>query len=70
MVLHGLGGGSVLPLPVPGPEQGKNLLTVALRGRPASRQDPIRIQGVELLIDYRDWPVGQTRKPKAEILIS
>ncbi len=36
------------------PNQGLNLLAVTLRGRPASRQDPIRIQGVELLIDYRD----------------
>ena len=36
------------------PEQGDNLLAVTLRSRPASRQDPIRIQGVELLIDYRD----------------
>ena len=36
------------------PEQGGNLLAVTLRSRPASRQDPIRIQGVELLIDYRD----------------
>ncbi len=36
------------------PEQGGNRLAVTLRSRPASRQDPIRIQGVELLIDYRD----------------
>ncbi len=36
------------------PKQGKNLLSLNLRNRPASRQDPIRIQGVELLIDYRE----------------
>ncbi len=36
------------------PERGKNLLAVTLRGRPAARKDPIRIQGVELLIDYSD----------------
>jgi hypothetical protein len=36
------------------PEQGKNLLALYLRNRPASRQDRIRVQGVELFIDYRD----------------
>ena len=36
------------------PKQGKNLLSLNLRNRSASRQAPIRIQGVELLIDYRD----------------
>ena len=36
------------------PQQGKNLLSLRLRNRPASRQDPIRIQGVELFIDYRN----------------
>ena len=36
------------------PEQGKNLLALHLRNRPPSRQDPIRVQGVELFIDYRD----------------
>ena len=36
------------------PKQGKNLLSLNLRNRPASRQVPIRVQGVELFIDYRD----------------
>ena len=36
------------------PKQGKNLLSLDLRNRSASRQAPIRVQGVELLIDYRD----------------
>jgi hypothetical protein len=36
------------------PKQGKNLLALILRNRPASRQAPIRVQGVELFIDYRD----------------
>lgn len=36
------------------PKQGKNLLSLDLRSRPSSRQAPIRIQGVELFIAYRD----------------
>ena len=36
------------------PKRGKNLLSLNLRNRPASRQAPIRVQGVELFIDYRD----------------
>ena len=36
------------------PEQGKNLLSLKLRNRPASRQAPVRVQGVELFIDYRE----------------
>ena len=36
------------------PQQGKNLLSLTLRNRPASRETAIRIQGVELFIDYRD----------------
>lgn len=36
------------------PKQGNNLLSLHLRNRPASRQAPIRVQGVELFIDYRD----------------
>ena len=36
------------------PKQGKNLLALILRNRSASRQAPIRVQGVELFIDYRD----------------
>ena len=36
------------------PKQGKNLLTLNLRDRTSSRHTPIRIQGVELLIDYQD----------------
>lgn len=36
------------------PKQGRNRLSLNLRNRSASRQDPIRIQGVELFIDYRD----------------
>ena len=36
------------------PQQGKNLLSLNLRNRPSSRPAPIRVQGVELFIDYRD----------------
>ena len=36
------------------PKQGNNLLSLHLRNRPASRQAPIRVQGVELFVDYRD----------------
>ena len=52
--LKGAFGEGVLRFEDVRPEQGDNLLAVTLRSRPASRQDPIRIQGVELLIDYRD----------------
>jgi hypothetical protein len=36
------------------PKQGKNQLSLNLRNRPSSRRSPIRVQGVELFIDYRD----------------
>ncbi len=52
--LRGAFGEGVLRFEDVHPKQGDNLLAVTLRSRPASRQDPIRIQGVELLIDYRD----------------
>jgi hypothetical protein len=35
------------------PNKGKNLLALTLRSRSPSRQHPIRVQGVELFIDYR-----------------